>query len=135
MVRILVLMTLLACAASPAWAMELRDGHRIELGLELGYVDASGYPSWTEGSVGKLRDNESGARLSRAYLDFTGKLFFSTGSDEWEGTDDYLGTTMFWSHYDAKSSLDYTKKAGFTILSDDIITRDDETHYWVFAQK
>jgi ubiquinone/menaquinone biosynthesis C-methylase UbiE len=64
-----------------------------------------------------------------------GILFFSTGADAWEGTDEYLGTTMFWSHYDAKTSLAYTKAAGFTILSDDIITRDDETHYWVFAQK
>jgi ubiquinone/menaquinone biosynthesis C-methylase UbiE len=64
-----------------------------------------------------------------------GILFFSTGSDAWEGTDDYLGTTMFWSHYDAETSLAYTNAAGFTIISDEIITRDGETHYWVFAQK
>ncbi len=64
-----------------------------------------------------------------------GILFFSTGSTDWEGTEEYLGTTMFWSHYNAKTSLTFTKDAGFKILSDEIITRDDETHYWVFAQK
>ena len=64
-----------------------------------------------------------------------GILLFSTGPDEWEGTDDYLGTTMFWSHFDAGTSLAYTKAAGFTILYDEIITRDNETHYWVFTQK
>lgn len=64
-----------------------------------------------------------------------GILFFSTGSTEWEGTEEYLGTTMFWSHYDAPTSLALTKDVGFTILSDKIVTRNDETHYWVFAQK
>ncbi|MFX1576958.1 MAG: class I SAM-dependent methyltransferase [Promethearchaeota archaeon] len=64
-----------------------------------------------------------------------GILFFSTGPTEWEGTDEYLGTTMYWSHYDAETSLTYTKDAGFTILWEEIITRDGETHYWVLAQK
>lgn len=64
-----------------------------------------------------------------------GVLFLSTGATEWEGTDEYLGTTMFWSHYDAETSLTFIKAAGFTILSDEIITRDDETHYRIFARK
>jgi ubiquinone/menaquinone biosynthesis C-methylase UbiE len=64
-----------------------------------------------------------------------GIIFFSTGSTEWEGTGEYLGTTMFWSHYNAETSIAFTKDAGFKILSDEIITRDGETHYWVFAQK
>lgn len=68
-------------------------------------------------------------------LKLGGILLFSTGPTEWEGTDEYLGTTMYWSHYDAKTSLTYTKDAGFTILWDEIITRDDETHYWVLARK
>jgi ubiquinone/menaquinone biosynthesis C-methylase UbiE len=64
-----------------------------------------------------------------------GILFFSTGPTEWEGTDEYLGTTMYWSHYDAETSLAYTKDAGFVILWEEIIARDGETHYWVLAKK
>jgi ubiquinone/menaquinone biosynthesis C-methylase UbiE len=64
-----------------------------------------------------------------------GILFLNTGSTEWEGIEEYLGTSMFWSHYDAQTSLAFIKGAGFKILSHEIITKDDETHYWIFAQK
>ena len=64
-----------------------------------------------------------------------GILFLSTGSAEWEGTEDYLGTTMFWSHYAPEISLAYTQAAGFTILSDEIVPCGGETPYFVFARK
>jgi hypothetical protein len=40
--------------------------------VELSFIDASGYPSWTEGSVGKLRYDErnDGLVMSRAFVDY-----------------------------------------------------------------
>ena len=95
MVRVLVTAALLAGTALPGHAKELRGGHKLDLGLELGYIDASGYESWTEGSVGKLRDNEPGARVSRAFLDFTGKLADTLDARvALEGYDDDLGNAI-----------------------------------------
>ena len=64
-----------------------------------------------------------------------GILFFCTGHDEWEGTDNYHGATMFWRHYSAEKSLELVKKTGFSVISDEILERGGETHYWVFAKK
>lgn len=48
--------------------------HAIETSIELSYVDVSGYPSWTEGSVGKLRydSQNDGLVMSRAFVDYRG---------------------------------------------------------------
>jgi ubiquinone/menaquinone biosynthesis C-methylase UbiE len=64
-----------------------------------------------------------------------GILFFSTGADEWEGTDDYMGTTMFWSHPKRETSLSLVKQTGFEIIRDEVLERGGETHYWVFCRK
>lgn len=64
-----------------------------------------------------------------------GILFFSTGPDEWEATENYMGTTMFWSHPPKETSLALVKKAGFEIIRDEVLKRGGETHYWIFARK
>ncbi len=64
-----------------------------------------------------------------------GILFFCTGTDDWEGSDDYYGATMFWSHFSAEKSLELVKRTGFSVISDEIIERGGETQYWVFAKK
>ena len=56
------------------------------------------------------------------------------GPDEWEATDEYLGTTMFWSHYSPEKSLQLVKDADFQILSDQILVRGGEKHYWILAK-
>ncbi len=50
--------------------------YRLELGADLSYVDTNGYPSWAEGSAGKLRyDSDSdGLMLSQAYADYSLRL-------------------------------------------------------------
>lgn len=50
--------------------------YRLDIGADLSFVEASGYPSWAEGSAGKLRydaDND-GLVLSQAYLDYSLRL-------------------------------------------------------------
>jgi hypothetical protein len=70
--RILALAILLT--AVPATAVELADGHNAIFGLEVGYLKTSGHPSWTEGFVGKLRYQDDGLVLNRAFLDYKGRL-------------------------------------------------------------
>ena len=49
-------------AAVSAAAAETPDRYKLQTGIDVSYVDASGYQSWTEGFVGKLRydDNNDG---------------------------------------------------------------------------
>jgi ubiquinone/menaquinone biosynthesis C-methylase UbiE len=63
-----------------------------------------------------------------------GIMLISIGPDEWEATDEYLGTTMFWSQYNPEKSLHLVKNAGFQIISDRILIRGGEKHYWILAK-
>jgi ubiquinone/menaquinone biosynthesis C-methylase UbiE len=63
-----------------------------------------------------------------------GIMLVCLGPDEWEATDKYYGSEMFWSHYDPKKSLQLIKKAGFEIISDNILTRGGEKHCWILAK-
>ena len=46
----------------------------LAVGFDYSYVTVSGYESWTEGSVGKLRHDEDGFVMSRAFIDFEARL-------------------------------------------------------------
>ena len=74
MVRVLIRIAtiFLAFAAHTASASEAPDRYRLRTGVDLSYIDASGYTSWTQGSVGKLRydDNNDGLIVSRAFADY-----------------------------------------------------------------
>jgi ubiquinone/menaquinone biosynthesis C-methylase UbiE len=63
-----------------------------------------------------------------------GIMLICLGPDEWEATDKYHGTEMFWSHYDPKKSLQLLKEAGFDIISDKVLVRGGEKHYWILAR-
>jgi hypothetical protein len=74
-VGILKFQTLVLLAlASPTAVADEPSRHDLAVGLDVGYVDVSGYESWTEGSVGKLRYAESGIALNRAFFDYEGRL-------------------------------------------------------------
>lgn len=63
-----------------------------------------------------------------------GIMLICMGPDEWEATDYYHGTEMFWSHYSPDRSLQLAKDAGFQIVSGKILVRDGEKHYWILAR-
>lgn len=67
-VHVLVAVALL----SGAEAQSDNAAFRLDAGLDLSFIDASGHPSWLEGSAGKLRyDNENdGFLLSRGFVDY-----------------------------------------------------------------
>jgi hypothetical protein len=68
-------------AKMPASAAELAPGHAVNIGLDLGIVGIEGYPSWTEGSVGKLRYADDGLVLNRAFLDYEGRITDTLGAN------------------------------------------------------
>ena len=63
-----------------------------------------------------------------------GIMLICLGPDEWEATDEYYGTEMFWSHYSPKKALQLVKKAGFEIISDNVFVRGGERHYWILVK-
>jgi len=62
-------------AWGPAGA-ETPERHRFVFGADISYIDTSGLPSWTDGSVGKLRfdDDSDGLVLNRAFVDYQGLI-------------------------------------------------------------
>ncbi|MDH5344276.1 MAG: hypothetical protein OEW59_00810 [Gammaproteobacteria bacterium] len=67
-----VLLLVTGALSSTAVAQSEPANYRLDAGLDLGYIDASGHPSWLEGSAGKLRydsDND-GLLLSRGFVDY-----------------------------------------------------------------
>jgi len=64
-----------------------------------------------------------------------GILMINTGVNESEGRSMFFGEEMFWSNYDPKKTLELVKRAGFSILYDDILVRGGEYQYWMFAKK
>ena len=94
MVRLLTAVWILAIA-NMTHASESTKKYVIEGGIEFGYVSTSGYESWTEGFVGKLRHDSDGLVLSRAYLDYSGKLADTLNAHiALEGYDDDLGSAI-----------------------------------------
>lgn len=85
---------LLGCISLVAIAAE-PSRHDLAVGFDIGYVDVSGYESWTEGSVGKLRYAENGVTLNRAFLDYKGRLTDTLDATlVMEAYDDGLGTAV-----------------------------------------
>lgn len=64
----------LVLLAGTARGVEVAQGHDVAIGIEAGYLNVSGHSSWTEGFVGKLRHEDDGLVLSRAYLDYRGRI-------------------------------------------------------------
>ena len=76
MVRVLT--ALFACSACIVPVMtaadEIARSYDASVGMEFGFVKTSGYTSWTEGSVGKLRHASDGAVMNRLFFDLKGRL-------------------------------------------------------------
>ncbi|MFW9951387.1 MAG: class I SAM-dependent methyltransferase [Candidatus Thorarchaeota archaeon] len=64
-----------------------------------------------------------------------GILMINTGVSESEGTNNFFGVPMFWSNFGPKTTLELVKKAGFSILSEEVLERGGEYQYWIFGKK
>lgn len=71
-----------------------------------------------------------------SFLLTSGLILISMGSSEWEGKEqDFHGTEMFWSHFDAKTNSQLVMNAGFEILLDEIDGTSNEKHQIILARK
>ncbi len=84
-------------AAVSAAAAETPDRYKLQTGIDVSYVDASGYQSWTEGFVGKLRydDNNDGLMFSRAFAEYEYQITDTFNAHAAvEAYDDDIGSTV-----------------------------------------
>lgn len=99
MVRILTrgVVIIAALAASVAHGSDTPDRYRLRTGIDVSFVDSSGYASWTEGGAGKLLfdDSNDGLMFSRAFADY--ELQFADTLNlhaAVEAYDDDIGSTV-----------------------------------------
>lgn len=64
----------------------------------------------------------------------SGIMLACMGPDEWESTEKYYGIRMFWSQFSPEKSLQLVNDAGFEVISDKILERGKERHYWILAR-
>jgi len=57
-----------------------------------------------------------------------GVMLISLGWSDWEGTEEFHGTEMYWSHYPAETSLSLVAQVGFTLLRSEPRYPGDGTH-------
>jgi hypothetical protein len=56
------------------------------------------------------------------------------GASEDEGWDDFLGSEMFWSHYQPEHNHQLAVEAGFAVLLDEIDSSENERHQILLAR-
>ncbi len=99
MVRVLILIAaiFLGFAVQAINAAEAPDPYKLRAGIDISFINSSGYPSWTEGFVGKLRydDGNDGLMISRAFADFEIQLADTFKAHAvLEAYDDDIGSTV-----------------------------------------
>lgn len=93
--RLRLALAAVVLAPAAGQAVEIAEGHNATIGIEAGYLHMSGLPSWTEGSVGKLRYDDDGLVLGRVYLDYRGRITDTLGAHvALEFYDDNLGKVI-----------------------------------------
>jgi cyclopropane fatty-acyl-phospholipid synthase-like methyltransferase len=74
-------------------------------------------------------------RKINSFLKDDGLLLITMGASEWEGTEDFHGAKIFWSHYGPEKNLEIVKNAGFEVLESVIDTVGGENHQVILAKK
>ncbi len=64
-----------------------------------------------------------------------GRLLITMGNEEWEGSEQFCGVEMYWSHYGKDKNLELVKEAGFRIEESEVDDSGGEHHLVVLAKK
>lgn len=70
-----------------------------------------------------------------SFLPKGGLILITMGATEWEGTEEFHGTKMFWSHYGTEKNRELVIKAGFNVIFDEINSSGGEKHLIILARK
>lgn len=71
-----------------------------------------------------------------SFLPIDGKILVTMGFHDWEGEDhDFYGSSMYWSHFDAKTNRRLIEDAGFTIVIDGHEGEKYNEHQIIIAEK
>jgi SAM-dependent methyltransferase len=81
-----------------------------------------------------LADQQALFPRVRAWLRPGGYFLAIVGAGTWTGTEQFLGTGMFWDHADAATYLRWLPAAGLTPIWDRYIPEGDNGHTLVLAQ-
>jgi cyclopropane fatty-acyl-phospholipid synthase-like methyltransferase len=68
-----------------------------------------------------------------SFLPTGGVLLITMGAADWEGTEDFHGEAMHWSHFGAERNAQLVESAGFEIVRDEIDHSGDEAHQVILA--
>ena len=67
------------------------------------------------------------------FLPIGGVLLITMGAGDWEGTEDFHGEPMIWSHYGTARNAQIVEAAGFDIVQDAIDRSGGEAHQAILA--
>lgn len=70
-----------------------------------------------------------------ALLKVEGIFLATLGYEEWEGSEEFHGVTMHWSHYGKDKNLALVKQAGFDVVQAEVDESGGERHLVVLARK
>ncbi|HEY0493388.1 MAG TPA: class I SAM-dependent methyltransferase [Candidatus Dormibacteraeota bacterium] len=70
----------------------------------------------------------------RQWLRSEGLFLATFGDRRWTGSEQYLGTTMFWDHADARTYLRWLKKSGFNPLWNRFIPEGASGHALILSR-
>lgn len=70
-----------------------------------------------------------------SYLSPDGLLLITMGSSDWQGSEEFFGVEMHWSHFGKDKNIQIVKDAGFRIILDEIDETGGEKHQVILAEK
>ncbi len=68
-----------------------------------------------------------------SFMPSGGTILITMGFSEWEGSEEFHGANMSWSHYGAAKNTELVEKAGFKIILNEIDTSGNEKHQIILA--
>lgn len=72
--------------------------------------------------------------IFKSFMPHGGAILITMGAVDWEGTEEnFHDTKMFWSHYGAEKNSEMVKKAGFSIILNEIDNSGEEKHQVILA--
>ena len=68
-----------------------------------------------------------------SFLPRGGPILLTMGASDWEGSEDFHGAEMYWSHFGPVRNRELVEEAGFTVVMDEIDESGGERHQVILA--